>query len=335
MKIIRPLFCLTFFKIIFSSSVLFAQYPPAAGQLGSTAVHKDSSAIVSWANAVYEFKRGAADIATGWAVLASFGDSTAALGYAEGNSTGVVSLGDSGYVTLAFPFPIMNGIGNDFAVFENSFSDDYLEFAHVEVSSDGIKFIRIPSVSLIPVISQTATYATSNTEQVHNLAGKYKQGYGTPFDLEDIVDSTGINLDSVLYVRIVDVIGTINSAYCTFDSQGNRINDPYPTDFESGGFDLDGVAVINENNIYAQLQNTKDEIRFEIYPNPSNGIFRIKFLDASYSECVVFDASGKVFWTGLIRDEDLVDLSSELKAGLYFLKTSDINTPPIKLIVVN
>ena len=132
-----------FFLLV--ANISFSQFAPPAGNVGTTAVHKDSAAIINWASVVYDFKRGASDIANGWTVLASFGDSTEALGYAQGNSTNVVSLGDSGYITLQFSYPIMNGEGNDFAVFENSFSDDYLEFAFVEVSTDGINFVRLTS----------------------------------------------------------------------------------------------------------------------------------------------------------------------------------------------
>jgi len=318
--------------LIFCATTALTQYAPPAGQPGTTAIHKDSSAIVGWANSVAEFKRGASDIANGWSLLASFGDSTEALGYAQGNSTDVVSLGDSGYVTLAFPFPIMNGIGNDFAVFENSFSNDYLEFAHVEVSSDGIYFVRLPSISLISVVAQTGPYSYSVTEQIHNLAGKYRQGYGTPFDLEDIADSAGINLDSVLFVRIIDVIGTIDPAFGTYDGAGNIINDPYPTDFESGGFDLDAVAVINENNIYAPVDE-ENEFTFSIFPNPSNGIFTIQTNLMEFS-VQIFDVSGSLIWFQENNSTTKLQVDLNASAGLYLVVVSDENIKSQQLIVV-
>ena len=46
-------------------------------------------------------------------------------------------------------------------------------------------------------------------------------------------------------MRIVDVVGTTNAVFATHDSLGNIVNDPYPTVFASGGFDLDGVAALN------------------------------------------------------------------------------------------
>ncbi|MBL7899735.1 MAG: T9SS type A sorting domain-containing protein [Crocinitomicaceae bacterium] len=308
-----------------------AQYAPPAGQVGTSAVHKDSAAIVSWADAVFYFQRGASDIANGWSSLASFGDSTEALGYAQGNSTNVISLGDSGSIILSFPYPIMNGPGNDFAVFENSFSDEYLEFAFVEVSSDGINFVRFPSVSLIPVITQTGPYENSNTELVHNLAGKFRQGYGTPFDLEDLVDSTSLNLDSILFVKITDVIGTINMSYTTYDSQGNRINDPYPTDFASGGFDLDGVGVMNENNIYAGVEQT-EKMNISVYPNPSDGNFFIQS-EAEFFNLEIYDGSGRLIWnqqectSGSFQFDFLVE-------GAYFVRVGSDDYFSLKRILI-
>ena len=54
-----------------------------------------------------------------------------------------------------------------------------------------------------------------------------------------------VNVNDIRYVRIIDVIGSINPALGSRDSLGNLINDPYPTAFGSGGFDLNGVGVLN------------------------------------------------------------------------------------------
>ena len=211
-------------------------YPPAAGNTGTHAIPMDDAAFVSWAAEVVTYEPGGGVDQT-WQTPSS------ALGKAEGNSYDVVALGDGGTITLRFDPPIENGEGWDFAVFENSFSDIYLELAYVEVSSNGLDFIRFDNVSLT---SQPVTgFGNMDPTDVDGLAGKYRQAYGTPFDLERLADrpetiSGLIDLSAVTHVRIVDIIGD-----GTFwDSLGNPIYDPYPT-AGSAGFDLDAVGVSN------------------------------------------------------------------------------------------
>ena len=81
-------------------------------------------------------------------------------------SSGVVSLGDGGYGILTFDEPIDNGLGWDFAVFENSFSDDFLELAFVEVSSDGINFFRFPATSLTQDIVQVGGFGNIDANEL-------------------------------------------------------------------------------------------------------------------------------------------------------------------------
>ena len=84
----------------------YAQFAPPAGEACSTAIHKDSIILIDWATEVVSFERGLEDIAFPGGLYASFGDSSRALGYAEGTSVDVVSLGDGGSITLAFDFAI-------------------------------------------------------------------------------------------------------------------------------------------------------------------------------------------------------------------------------------
>lgn len=239
--------------LLMFSAFLFAQgpYAPAAGLPGSTAISKDSSIIVSWASGAF-VKRGfvQADDTTVYANgsnKASYGHHYHAMGAAEGSSTEVVSLGDGGTATLTFDRIIYNGPGADFAVFENSFGDTFLELAFVEVSSDGINYSRFPAHSLTSTDIQTGPWDETDPTQIHNLAGKYRQGFGTPFDLSELAPNPLVDINFIRFIRIIDVVGSINPAFGSLDAQGNLINDPYPTPFYSGGFDLDGVAVIHGN----------------------------------------------------------------------------------------
>ena len=199
--------------LVVSSSVAFAgPYAPPAGEPNSTAIHMDDANFVAWATGI-TVERGYNDINNPNLGYASYGDDADALGKADGNSYGVVSLGDGGVATLTFDYPITNGNGYDFAVFENAFDDTFLELAFVEVSSDGNNFFRFDSVSLTPTNVQVGSFGTLDATNLHNLAGKYRQGYGTPFDLEELKDVNSLlDVNSVTHVRIIDVVGFVEPA---------------------------------------------------------------------------------------------------------------------------
>jgi hypothetical protein len=217
------------------------QFAPAAGQPGSTAIKADSSCFKSWALDA-QVDRGLKQINWPDSGFATVGEPENATG-PFGN--GLVSLGDAGIATLTFDPPISNGPGFDFAVFENAFNDSFLELAHVEVSSNGIDWVRFPSESLSSIDVQTGAFGFTRPERIHHLAGKYRSPFGTPFDLEELKDSQALDLLWIPYVRLIDVVGSIDSAWGSRDSKGRLINDPWPSPFPSSGFDLDAVGVIH------------------------------------------------------------------------------------------
>jgi hypothetical protein len=313
---------------LFAATTSFAQFAPEPGEPGTTAIYKDSSCFTAWAdNGI--ISRGYIDINDTTATYngsnrATFGELSYAFGHAQGIATNVVSLGDSGYITLTFPQFIVDGPGFDFAIFENGFDDNYMELAHVEVSSDGANFFRFPSVSNIPTVVQLSNSSYSDCEFVNNLAGKYRVGYGTPFDLAAIPDDQLLNKQGITHVRILDAIGAITGTGTT-DAGGTRINDPYPTAFASGGFDLDAVGIINgmvglnENSLEAQL-----------WPNPTTGKLIVRLNRPG--TVVLWSIDGK-----LIRElgtADHFDLELKelgLEAGMYQLS---IDSAVLKKIVL-
>lgn len=220
-----------------------AQYAPAAGQPGSTALRSDSSCFINWAKRC-NIQRGLKQINLPDSGFANVGTAAGAEGPAASN--GVVSLGDGGIATLTFDPPITNGDGFDFAVFENTFLDTFLELAFVEVSTDSLSWARFPSKSLTQTQTQTGAFGFTQPTQIHNLAGKYRHPFGTPFDLQDLAMMSNIRINEIKYVRIIDVVGSIDSILGNKDSDGRMINDPWPTPFPSSGFDLDAVGVIHQ-----------------------------------------------------------------------------------------
>lgn len=231
-------------------------YPDRVGTATTTAIHKDSTQFVGWAD-------GYMNITYGGGVDALWRTPEKALGKPDGGSHDIVCLGDGGQITMTFSKAIIDGPGFDFAVFENAFSDYFLELAWVEVSSDGINFVRFPNfyANTNPVSNNHDTW------KIYGLAGKYISGYGTPFDLAEL-ESTYItitrgtpsvydyypefkqaftnnfpylNTSNILYVRIIDIVGNGSAK----DTVGLNIYDPYPTT-GSAGFDLDAIGVINQ-----------------------------------------------------------------------------------------
>lgn len=299
-------------------------YAPAAGQAGSTAIYKDSSIVLSWADNC-TLARGYLDIANKGLGLATHGDSSAAFGKADAD---VVSLGDSGYVEITFTTPLSDHSGPEIAIFENSFSDTYLELAFVEISSDGANFIRFPANSITQVTQQVGGFGNIDPTDIHNLAGKYRADYGTPFDFSDLKDSTSVNIRAVTHLRIVDAIGTISPQHATREAQGNIVNDPYPTNFPSGGFDLDAVAILNTSSGIGISEEPFTKKLF--YPNPSNGLIHIH---TEVDQISIYNTNGQEVFTKMV-DHQSIDLST-LKSGLYLiqLKLKSGSSTPQKLIV--
>jgi hypothetical protein len=214
------------------------------------AIPSASSRFVEWANAIdasrtYFAPRGSTSISsTGYNCLGDL-DATQ------------IANGDSpGYLTVTFPHGICNRDGADFAVFENGFAYGspnglFMELAYVEVSSNGADFIRFPSIytNTAPV-QGSGSFAGFDTTNIYNLAGKHAEGYGTPFDLTDLISEPGVvggavDLNNIQYVKLVDIPG--NGSF--FDSQDHPILDNWLTT-GSGGFDFrlpagKGVGVVH------------------------------------------------------------------------------------------
>jgi hypothetical protein len=289
-------------------------------------MYKDSSAFVAWANHC-RVNRGYQDISAPSLGYASSGDSTMATGKSQAN--GVVSLGDGGWAVCIFPNPIKNGPGPDFAVFENGFDDSFLELAVVEVSSDGVNFMRFKAHSLTSTTLQTGSFGSTDPTKINNLAGKYRGGYGTPFDLQELAGTPGLNINAITHVKVIDVVGSVNSAYATYDGFGNMINDPWPTAFPSGGFDLDAIGVINQD-FSAGITESLSNPDLSVYPNPLNRHEQLQITSTEEIQNVyLFDNYGR-----LVAENKSEIENKDLGTGTYFLKVITAKSVCVKKIIV-
>lgn len=297
-----------------------AQYAPQAPLDGNDAIIENDARITGWANAC-TLQRGWLDIADTSLGKPTLGNTASALGAPDAD---VLSLGDGGSATLTFPYTLRNGDGPDFAVFENGFTNPldaamaYLEFAFVEVSSDGLNFTRFPAACNIQDTLQSDNFTYSDASLVHNLAGKYISGYGTPFDLEELKNAPGLDVNHISHIRIVDVVGSLDAAYGSTDAAGHIINDPYPSHFVSGGFDLDAVAVLNDNRPNS-IGTADADAGIRIYPNPATGYVQVSSMLAGSIRYRITDLYGRQLMQGTFNGRTVLDISA-LSPGLYLVQ---------------
>lgn len=303
-----------------------AQFAPQAGIAGSTAIKHDDTRFVGWATGC--------TVQRGWLDIADKPQGSTTLG-ADANAIGkmdntMVSLGDSGIAVLTFESPIYNGEGPDFAVFENGFvnpadpEEAFLELAFVEVSSDGVNYVRFPASSETGTPQVPGAGVYMNARKINNLAGKYKDDYGTPFDLEELKGIPELDINNITHIRLVDVIGDI-SANGTTDKDGHFVNDPYPTPYPSGGFDLDAVGALYMKGKWPTGANIAGKVQeLHIYPNPAKDFINISL--ASAAQILISDMTGQTLYKGSTSGSSATSVNvSQLSAGVYYINVMNEN----------
>lgn len=304
-----------------------AQFAPQAGVAGTTAIGKTDNRIVGWANKCV-VERGWVDIADKAQGKATLGSETDAAGNADNY---LVSLGDSGIAILTFPANIYNGAGPDIVVFENGFpnpgnpEEAFLELAFVEVSSDGVNYTRFPASSETPAPQVPGAGVYMNARKVNNLAGKYILNYGTPFDLEELKGTQGLDINKITHVRLVDVIGSLGSNGSK-DKNGNPVNDPYPTPFPSSGFDLDAVgALYMEGKWPSGIATLGNEASVRIFPNPATDVLNVSAAGINAAIATVTDVTGRQLLQQEMSNGNVQVNTSKLPKGVYYLTLNDGN----------
>lgn len=313
--------------LLLAQYVAVAQFAPQAGIAGSTAIHAGSSSISGWATEC-TVQRGYIDIAN--KALGNVGAGLSSAGAGAANGT-IVCLGDSGIAVLRFDAAIYNGPGADFAVFENGFKDPadtamaFLELAFVEVSSDGTNYFRFPATSNTSTNTQIpGSGVYMDATLINNLAGKYVSSYGTPFDLDELAGTSGLDVNNITHVRLVDVVGSV-TGYSSTDKEGKIINDPYPTNFHTGGFDLDAVAAIHSNSTGIAMHSSN--IAAGVYPNPATDKIILTLTGNNTDElhATLTTITGTTLLQTEINDHTATISVAQYPAGIYYLTISDAN----------
>jgi fluoride ion exporter CrcB/FEX len=198
--------------------------------------------------------------------------------------------------------------------------------AFVEVSSDGNRYVRFPANSLTDVnmqIPAAGVYMYANL--LNNLAGKYIGNYGTPFDLQELVDSPGIDVNNITHVRLIDVVGSVGN-HASRDITGRIINDPYPTQLPTGGFDLDAVGALHQVN-HTGVATTSETINVSTYPNPATDqlMIAVNGMVPTGLCAALTTISGKELQRCRLLQNTNVMTVAQLPAGMYYLVISDAN----------
>jgi hypothetical protein len=153
-------------------------------------------------------------------------------------------------------------------------------------------------------------FGSTDPTDIQGFGGKYRQGYGTPFDLGDLstkdeVLSDAVQLYRITHVKMVDIIG--DGSYV--DTSGDVIYDPYPTS-QSAGFDLDAVGVR-----YEEIANTPPDQPIPV--SPANDAIDV--------------AVNPILTTGPFSDPDITSDDFHSKTHWQISLDSDFTDPVLDL----
>jgi hypothetical protein len=297
----------------------YAQFDPQVGFGSTKAIYRDSSIIKGWATTC-NVTRGWQNYLDTLLGKATVGSEFYGTLKADGS---VISLGDSGIAILQFDNPISDKEGPDFCVFENGFivnnmqGISHTELAFVEVSSDGVNYVRFPSQCLLDSTVQKGNFDGSNVSLIDGLAGKYIGGYGTPFDLNVFAALSSVNIGKITHVKLIDVVGNKDAQYPARDKNDRKIIDPWPTPFAASGFDLDAVGVINQ--LYKTAVFEKEETAFSVYPNPVKMGENITLNNLNnHAQISLVNNLGMEVFYSVSNDQKVIE-TNNFEAGIYFL----------------
>ena len=136
----------------------------------------------------------------------------------------------------------------------------------------------------------------------------------TPFDLEELAFEIALDINHITHLKIIDVVGSIDPNYGSYDHLGNLINDPFPTPYPSSGFDLDAVGVIHEQPL--KVKNEFYIENFKCY----NGLIEFTINEFISKEIIIsiVDINGKKLIEKTLNN---IDGKFEFKMNLNYVKS--------------
>lgn len=141
-----------------------------------------------------------------------------------------------------------------------------------------------------------------------------------------VVDAAGVSNVSLSGIK-VQIAYSIGEIIVTGGSCGT--GDPFIT----AGFQQPDTFVNCKTDSSAIRETANDYTYFNIYPNPSQGLFHLKWSRLSSQEMSirVFDVSGRNIWQRNATTDLDIDISGH-PPGLYFIQVSGKNIEAVKKV---
>jgi hypothetical protein len=114
----------------------------------------------------------------------------------------------------------------------------------------------------------------------------------------------------------VDVVGSINKQYASYDAFGHAINDPWPTPYNSSGIDLDAVGVIHQG--MSSLNENEGASLLSVFPNPCTSQLNIN--SSFLLQISILDINGRILKEIITAKQTKVIGMEDLQPGLYLLR---------------
>lgn len=136
------------------------------------------------------------------------------------------------------------------------------------------------------------------------------------------------NANGEMYMNYMDYVDDACMNMFTF-GQKNRMRNALTT-YRSGLLSSNGCGLATG------LINTKELFNVEIYPNPSDDIFTLKFNTTNKKQIVIYNAFGSiVYQNDNCTDEELIlNFEKYLASGIYFINVSSEEGTVVKKMII-
>ena len=134
-------------------------------------------------------------------------------------------------------------------------------------------------------------------------------------------------------------IGNFNSNANT-DTLYTGTNNPFIGDVGNAYYYIDSVSLYDSLDYVTNIKNHENDFKLNLYPNPNNGNFTLKYNLAKYSnaDLLIYDVTGKVLSkTNLLNTVNQLDMNvDKFESGVYYytIRTTDEILNTNKFVII-